>query len=99
MKYVISVKKVLNMCTTVEADSYEEAVDLIECAYNQGFFEDDHCYYPVLETEDHTQWYIDHYGEENFDNLEPEVNDWIGDYYNDAEEDWYDIDNEDDEDE
>lgn len=90
MKYVVSVKEVINMCAVVEAESLQEAEVLIHNAYCDGMF--DSTDYIELEIEDKTQWYIDECGQEAYEKLTPEVNEFINDY-----DSWYDREGDEDE--
>lgn len=88
MKYVVSVKEVIDMCAVVEAENLREAEELIHHAYCDGMF--DSTGYIELEIEDKTQWYIDECGQEAYEKLTPEVNEFINeadDWYNDDEDD------------
>ena len=89
MKYVVSVKEVIDMCAVVEAESLQEAEALIHNAYCECMF-DGNFGYTELEIEDKTQWYIDECGQEAYEKLTPEVNEFINevdDWYNDDEDD------------
>ena len=71
MKFAIRATELLTRTILVEADTYEDAEDIIVDAFNHGrivFHEDNSAF--ELECEDDTKEYIEIFGQEEFARME-----------------------------